>query len=331
MKLSNEKINIALVGCGRYGMRHLDYLLTRDDVAVTALVSTNSEKLTIAGQKIPSAGKFNSFEDMIKNQKLSALVIAVQPYAHMGMEKIAAEKGIHLFVEKPLGLDLTEVKANADVIRKKGIISAAGYEWRYENGVEEIRNLLSRRKIGIIQGKWMGGTPEIPWWRDRKKSGGQIVEQCTHLVDLMRYFAGNVESVYAIPRNGCNMPMDNYTIDDGSVTVIRFINGVVAALSTGCFLDNDKVSSDVGFTLYCRDMIAELKWTRGISYSVGKKSEQLPPIEDLRSRPLAAFIEAIKTKNTNLIKSNYDDAFQTLKTTLAIEHSIASGQMEMIQ
>jgi predicted dehydrogenase len=325
-----EQAKIALIGCGRYGMRHLDYLLTRDDVAVTALVSTNPEKLAIAGQKIPSAKKYNSFDDMIKSEELSAMIISVPPFAHQGMEKTAAEKGIHLYVEKPQGLDLDEVKTNADLIREKGIICAVGYEWRYENGIEEIRSLLSQKEIGIMQGTWMGGTPETPWWRDRTKSGGQVVEQCTHLIDLMRYLAGNVESVYAIPRNGCNIPLANYTIDDGSVTVFRFKNGTAAALSTGCFLDGEKVPSDIELTLYSRDLAAQFKWMKGVSYLAGKISRQLPPVEDLRSCPVAAFIEAIKTKNPDLIKSDYDDALQTLKTTMAIERSIAGGQIEKV-
>ena len=56
---------------------------------------------------------------------------------------------------------------------------------------------MQDQTIGMALGRWMGGMPGVAWWRRQEGSGGQFVEQTTHIVDLLRYCAGEVTEVYA--------------------------------------------------------------------------------------------------------------------------------------
>src|SRR5699024_11485380 len=56
---------------------------------------------------------------------------------------------------------------------------------------------LKDKKIAMMRGYYLTKFVETPWYRDMAKSGGQLVEQSTHIVDMLRYFAGDVEKVSA--------------------------------------------------------------------------------------------------------------------------------------
>src|SRR5207248_1816474 len=69
------------------------------------------------------------------------------------------------------------------------------------------------------------------WWRDRTKSGGQVVEQAIHLLDLTRYFLGEPVSVFSMQDNLFHRNVTDYTIEDASGTLIRFANGSIAVVT----------------------------------------------------------------------------------------------------
>src|SRR5439155_16568344 len=116
-----------------------------------------------------------------------ALYVCVPPFAHEDAELIAARKGIHLFVEKPVALDVDWGASVAAVIRETGILSSVGYSLRYLPATETARRYLAGKEIAMVASHRWGGLPETPWWRVMEQSGGQLVEMTTHQVDLMRY------------------------------------------------------------------------------------------------------------------------------------------------
>jgi predicted dehydrogenase len=64
-----------------------------------------------------------------------------------------------------------------------------------------------------------------PWWRKRELSGGQLVEQVIHMVDLMRFLMGDAVSVYSRQENLFHRDVEDYTVEDVSATVFGFPHG----------------------------------------------------------------------------------------------------------
>jgi predicted dehydrogenase len=69
-----------------------------------------------------------------------------------------------------------------------------------------------------------------PWWRDRTKSGGQLVEQVIHMVDLMRYLMGDAISVYSRQENLFHREVEDYTVEDVSATIYGFPGGALGVI-----------------------------------------------------------------------------------------------------
>ena len=129
---------------------------------------------------------------MLAKEELDAVYISIPPFAHGAPEKAVVAAGLPMFVEKPVHMDADEAKEIAAQVEDKGIITACGYQERYLDIIDKAQELLASRRVGFFMGYWMGGMPG-GWWREKAKSGGQLMEQTTHEFDMARYLFGEVK------------------------------------------------------------------------------------------------------------------------------------------
>ena len=169
-------IRIGIVGCGWFGNRHLDYLLNRNDVQVTAPANPSPEKLMKTAEKVPGVKTFSSGAELIASGLADAVILTVPPHAHEHTEELAAEKGVHLYIEKPLGVDADTVLRKLEAIEKSGIVCDVGYQERCDPGVQRLREMIQPHEISLMEGAWIDTMPGVAWWRDKARSGGQLAE-----------------------------------------------------------------------------------------------------------------------------------------------------------
>ena len=321
-----KTVHVGIVGMGWFGNFHLDNLKKLPGVEVDALVNTSRDKLEAAGKKAPGARLYTDYHDMLEQERgLDALIVCVTPARHGDLEVLAAQRGIHLFVEKPIGLDLAAVERTAAAIQEAGIIASVGYHERYNPELDAIRAYVAEHPVGLAVGKWIGGMPGAAWWRDKAASGGQIVEQCTHIFDVLRYILGDVEEVTTTAQTGL-VPDVPHTVEDASASLVRFRNGALATILTGCYVDEDATPADCGFTLYGKEVTIVYEWGKQARWIA--KAEQCTHVfpHEHHELAIAAFIEAVRTGDATAIRSSYADGARTLAATLAANRSLESGQ-----
>lgn len=320
-----NKVRVGIIGCGWFGNFHLSNLLKMDNVEIVALVSSNKMKLEDTGKKVPEASLYTSYLDMFQSDKApEAIFICVPPDRHEKIELLAAEKGIHIYVEKPIALSMEKALEVEKAINNAGIIASVGYHERYSDTIENIREYISNREIGIATGKWLGGIPGAAWWRRKEGSGGQLVEQCTHIFDLLRYLFGEAESVYSRAVKGIVKDLPNYDIEDASSTIVTFKNGISASILTGCYFDDGVIKNGAGLQILCKDSVVEYDWMSEVRYIIKDETKIVSASDDAHSRAAKVFINAVQTKDVNLIKSTYSDSVKTLELTLAANESMIS-------
>lgn len=318
-------MKVGIIGCGWFGNFHLDNLLKMDNVEIVALASSNKMKLEATGKKVKEANLYPTYIDMLGNDKsLEAIFICVPPDRHENIELLAAEKGIHIYVEKPIVLSMQKALQVELAINDAGIIASVGYHERYSHTIEDIRKYISTRQIGIVTGKWLGGIPEAPWWRRKERSGGQLVEQCTHIFDLLRYFFGEAESVYSRAVKGIVKDVPYYNIEDASSTIVIFKNGISASIITGCYFDEGVIKSGEGLQIFCKDSVIEYDWMNEVRYIIKGETKKVSAADDAHFIAASTFIHAVQTNNINLIRSTYSDSVKTLALTLATNESMLS-------
>jgi len=265
---------------------------------------------------------------MLNKENLDALYICLPPFAHAEQEIAAAERGIHLLVEKPVTLDPKQGRRVAAAIEQTGIISSSGYHWRYYNTVDRLQEILRERSIGMVLGRWLGGIWDAPWWKDRNKSGGQMVEQVSHFFDLLRYLLGEVQSVSGgLRHRGLINDVEGYNLDDVSTVNLRFESGVIGNVSATCMVQRG-YSLQIDFLGRCLVMELTMRQLRiADGYEVAIVENQVSSKLSSHFATLdRTFIEAVRRGDGSAIRSTYADALRTLDLVLAVQRSIDTGE-----
>ena len=225
--------------------------------------------------------------------------------------------------KNPFRTSLEQARAVEAALRSQNLISAVGYHWRYMDTTAKAIEHLGDEPVGFALGAWTGGMPGVSWWRVLAESGGQIVEQTTHIFDLARYLLGEVESVHAMARTGLMDDVPNYDVHDATVTNLRFHSGAVASITSACMLST---GGHVGLDLYQKNQVLRLASgaltiDRPSGREVVEQGNNPTQAED------RAFLQAVQTGDPTGIRCDYAEAVKTLAVTLAATQSAVEGRV----
>lgn len=316
-------VQVGIIGTGGFSAVHGRILSKMEGVRVQAICGTTLGKAETLAAQFNDAKGYDNLTAMLDTERLDAVYICVPPMAHGELEAQLTERNIPFFVEKPLGVN-TEIPQNILMqIRQKSLLTSVGYHFRYKDTVRVLRQTLQTRELGMSIGQWMTNMPLVPWWRKQEGSGGQFIEQTTHVVDLLRYCAGEVKEVYAAYGNRImHNQHEHVTVADvGSVTM-KLANGSVAAISNTCALPGGV--DRVGLTFYTGVGILDWNPKRlDIIGADGKK--ELVDSTNAYEAENQAFIHAVRTGDRSLILSDYEDSYRTQLVTCAALQSASTG------
>jgi predicted dehydrogenase len=147
---------------------------------------------------------------------------------------LACRHGVHLLIEKPIALDLALAERMAHEVRASGVKSQVGFMYRHGEAALRLRERLLQQPPehgAYMVARYACNALHRAWWRDRARSGGQLVEQVIHLLDMTRFFLGEPVQVYAVQDNLFHRHVPDYTVEDASVTTIRFASGGLAVVA----------------------------------------------------------------------------------------------------
>lgn len=313
-------VKIGFVGCGGIAMEHLKHLRTMGDVKIAGVCDANAARAkAFAGEAGSEA--FADHTALYDKAKPDAVYVAVPPFAHGAIEEEAAARGIHLFVEKPVAIDMATAARVSGAIKRAGILSAGGYCYRYCDTIDTARALLKGRAVSLVHGTWVGDLPPKAWWRRRDQSGGQVLEQTTHLFDMVRYLCGPVQEVHAMAARGCMNRVEGFDVDDSSVVALRLKTGAVASITSTCVTKHPaRTQLEVvtpEFTLTLNGCTVRIEEDHRVT-------EHRPDC-NVYAEENRAFIDAVRTGKKNGIRCTYADAVKTLQITCAANESAETG------
>jgi predicted dehydrogenase len=315
-------IKVGFVGAGNISRRPIAALgKLRDRAEIVAVCDTVAER---AGEAAVATGAkpYASFHEMVARERIDALYVCLPPDAHVDQELIAINRGIHLFVEKPLTLDFALAEQVAARARAVGIVTAVGYHWRHFSQTLELKRRLQAERVGMAVGSFLNLLPGSPWWRVKARSGGQVVEQAIHLFDTSRYLLGEVEQVWASYALRANHDEPGFAQDDVYTVNLRFRSGVVANYQVCCILHR---RYRVGLELLCKDRVYRLTETAlDIDDASGEHTVAIENDPGLDEN--AAFLDAIEQGERAPALCDYGDALETQRLVMAANQSAETNQ-----
>jgi len=307
-------VKVGFIGVGGIAGAHLNNLAGIADAKLTAYADINLQRANDTAAKYGGTA-YSDWKEMLEKEQLDVVYVCVPPMAHGEAERAVVRKGLALFVEKPLDINVANVLATEKIVNESGVITGVGYHWRYMQETEFAVNALAGTDVAMALGWWNGGMPGVAWWRAHDLSGGQFVEQTTHIVDMARYVVGEVDAVYASMARRTLTDVENFTTYDVGVVNLEFASGAVGNISNTSILN--KGGGKVGIEFYARDLHVEV-------LDGGRVHDgQLTTIRkadwgfNAYRKEDEVFIQAVKTGDRSGVRSDYSEGVKTLLVTLA--------------
>jgi predicted dehydrogenase len=252
------------------------------------------------------------------DEGIDCLYVCVPPAEHGPPEDCAIRAGLPLFIEKPLAADLASAQDIGDRLDRSGLLAAVGYQWRYLDTLDLARRALAAAPARMVLGSWLDRAPGTPWWADQQRSGGQMVEQATHLLDVTRVLVGEVDTVRA---DGTLDPSGPGDILHACTSTVRFRTGAVGSFATTCLLPGgyriavELLGPGVALRLTERDLT--------ILDADGERTV-LPEVDPVLAAD-TEFIRAVRGEDADL-RSTYPEALRTHRLAWALAEAARTGE-----
>lgn len=310
---------IGLVGAGGVAQRHARVLGGFEDVRLVGVTDVVPE----SAQRLADNHGARMFPDVrgLLDADLDAVYVCVPPFAHGPVEEAVLATDIAMFVEKPISVDWDTAARIAQLVERRGTLTAVGHHWRYLRVVEQARRLLADRPLRLVTGAWLDKVPPVAWWPRRERSGGPVVEQAAHVLDLARALAGEVDEVTAVG-NGIPPAVDGADIDGVTAATLRFAGGAVGTLATTCVLG---WKQKAGLEVYADGLALAVGEDALVVRDADGERRVAGDPEAARVAVDRAFVDAVRGIGDD-VRVPYAEALRTHRLALAIAESAATGR-----
>ncbi len=234
-------IRICMVGAGRVGRNHSRSLIEHvPGAACVALVDPVADTLEATGAEFGYEHRFTSLEEALDRAQFDAVVITTPTFTHRALAVVAAQAGKHVFLEKPMALNLAECDEIIAATQRNGVVLQLGFMRRFSPEFVAAAERIQAGEIGqpmLIKSLTHG--PGLPpaWARNLEMSNGMLAEVNSHDWDSTRWLMGsNYERVYVEVADfkGKEYGVQEEHFYDNALVNIRFASGGLGSISGVC-------------------------------------------------------------------------------------------------
>lgn len=221
-------LNVGVLGLGKMGKLHLMNCKYIDTVNVTSVADVSEKNLRWA----KSRGVNNLYKDyieLIEKENIDAVIITLPHFLHVKSGVLAAERGIDIFMEKPLANTVSEGGLIINAVKKNNIKFMVGCNCRFIDSIEKLKGMYDNGILGDAEiatlenigngpfSPFLEPTPVPDWYFDPDEAGGgAFLDLGYHMIDLFQYFFQDVALEYVKLGNRYNLPYE-----DNATAILR--------------------------------------------------------------------------------------------------------------
>ena len=220
--------NFGIVGAGNIADFHAKAVQSLGNAKLAGICGTNPDKVKILATKY-SCRVFNNTDEIIQSSDVDIIIIATPSGAHFVPTIEAAKNGKHVLCEKPLEISLERIDLMIKEHEKNETKLGGIFNFRFNEAVRVLKNAVDSGRFGTIT----NASVFVPWWRNdeyyerswrgtwKLDGGGALMNQSIHMVDLLQYMVGPVESLQAFI---ATLGHPQIEVEDTSMAILKFKN-----------------------------------------------------------------------------------------------------------
>lgn len=323
-------LNVAVIGLGGMGRGHFNIynqlMAEGFPVKLVALcdinekvferldIDTNIKEFMNSKVDLSNFKKYTSVDELLKNEKLDMVSIAVPTFEHAPIAIKCLNAGVNVLSEKPMALDTCQCQRMIDAAKKANKRLMIGQCLRFEGDYVYVKEAIEKGTYGKVLGAYFyrgGSRPSTPWFFNREKGGGALFDQHIHDVDIVNWFFGLPKAVQSvgvsvIPGSGYDAVSTNYIYDDNMMvnTQNRWID------RNGFFEEGYRITFEKA-TMVLED---------GVFKVYGKGAEDITPEVDTNSpyyNEIKALAQAVLDDAPTPCHNTPEQTMDTIRLALA--------------
>lgn len=225
--------NFGIIGAGMVADFHAKAITSLKNANLAGICGINTEKVRNLSAKY-GCKAFLDTEDLFRSGNVDIVTIATPNGAHMEPAIEAAKHGIHVICEKPLEISLDRIdnmiKAHAEAGTRLGGI----FNYRFSDTIPHLKKAISDGRFGTIT----YASVHVPWWRNEAyykdswhgtvmlEGGGALLNQAIHMIDILQYLIGPVDSVQGYVATLAHQ----IEVEDTGTAILRFKNKALGVI-----------------------------------------------------------------------------------------------------
>ncbi len=329
-------LGIGICGAGWVAGEYVRAFTRNAETRVRGVFSRTraSAERTLAAHGV-DATVYDTLEDMLRRDDIDIVVLASPPAVHARQATAAARAGKHIVVEKPVALYRPEVLELVEAADKAGVRSVVSFVLRWNPMFRTIKQLLADGATGRLMyaeadyWHWVGPHyGQYSWSHTRAGQESSLLSAGCHALDALRWFAGEVDEVYALSAPG--FTGSAYEFHPNMVGTLRFTSGAIGKVSSllECrtpYIFNVQLLGDLG-TIRNNRLYSPAKFPGATNYA--EYPTVLPDSGDVTHHPFQAEVDEF----VNCVRSGghssceLADAARTMEVCFALDESAASGR-----
>ncbi len=221
-----DHLKIGIIGYGRIGKIHYQNVKSL----------TGSASISICSPRIKEgshdASYYTDFKQLLHEESPDAIIICSPTPSHYEIIEACSHKGIQVFCEKPIDLDIEKVEALKKLVDESGIICQVGFNRRYDPEFSLLKSRIENGEIGDThQITLFSRDPGLPPMDYIASSGGMLMDMTIHDFDMCRYLTGSeVTETYCKGQIRIDPNIEQYDDIDTATSVLTFKNGAVCTI-----------------------------------------------------------------------------------------------------
>lgn len=254
-----KKIGLGLIGLGSMGSTHLQHALRLQNARLVAVADTSKKALSKA-RRWGVKKTYRSYEELLKDSEVDAVIIALPTHLHLQCGKQVAEVGKDIFLEKPIARNIEEANELVSTSQKNSVKLMIGYPLEFNETYRNLRRKIRSGELGDIEVAYATNigsgpfasradvnvpTPVPDWWFNKELTGGGVLMDLgCHMINLLRWYFGEITDIKSHFKYRFNLDLE-----DSAICFAKFDSGTSAVINVGWFSQTDQLRVELAGTV----------------------------------------------------------------------------------
>ena len=233
----SQTIGFGLVGVGMIAAYHAEAIAAiakTHNIRLVGVLGRTAEKAAEFAQKHQVPFHTDDPKAFFAHPEIQVVCVVTPSGAHLEPSLAAIEAGKHLVIEKPLEITIDRVDRMLDAADKAGVKIAAIFQARFSAGARALKEAIDAGRFGRLvlcsaYVKWHRTPAYYHGWKGTLSldGGGAVINQSIHAIDLLQWFAGMPEEIFAWKTRRVHLGIE---AEDTACATLKFASGALGSI-----------------------------------------------------------------------------------------------------